>query len=281
MKKNILTKISILAGSLALVTLIGVSADWSAPTAPAVTDNLAVPIHEGLDQVKDQGLSVNGFIAYKNAAFLQDIYLYGPVIGRTDGEVRFGGTSTDGLSTLHEVTLNVNGKTSAVGAITEGSVANTSDSHLCADTTGKIVTCDSGAGAGDDECPEGQIHIDTRNGACGYTVEVDSSKYTGAEIKSVTGIPGFVFSGPLTANGSKQQQYGLHDTFNGSMDITVVGPNFYGLPAQLNVYKNDNATLYKIGCYPLSPGVTTSVSTPVYSYLESEPLRISINTGGC
>ncbi len=140
MKKTLITNLKYLA--FALVVAFGTSAlaDWANPGAAAPSGNIAAPLHVGPYQIKDGGLSVNGFAAYNNSAFSQHITL--------DGIVR-GGVPTDTTSTVTfgnpavATTMLVSGNIASNSYIQSLSVANTANNTLCADAVGAIYTCNS------------------------------------------------------------------------------------------------------------------------------------------
>lgn len=259
---------------IAVVASVGmVHADWGEPSAIPPLANIAPAIHTGNDQIKDGDLGIGTALsAVLNAAFKQETTLGGTLIGKVRSganTVAFGGTGYD-------VDVLASGGISVDGTIAASNIANTSTKHLCADTTGKIVTCDDSGG--NDECPPGQIHV--YSGRCDYTVKIDSSGYTNAAITAVSGITGFTFNGPLKAGGI-QQQNGLHTLINnGSITITATGPTNVPQP-KLNVYENDDPNMYYIACYPLNPNETKTITTPTLTVLNVEVINISINFGGC
>lgn len=282
MKTNLFKKISLLAFILAFVALVGVSADWSDPVNNAPQENLAIPIHEGNNQVKNGGLGVNNFTAYQSAAFLQDSMLYGILRGGALADINstvfFGGTGADGATT-YNVDLSVNGKLSAAGTLTQDDVANADASHLCADNIGKIVVCgpDNDDG-GSNDCGAGTAHA-WPDGNCHPTVTI-SSPYPGMTITSVSGIPGFTYDAahPVgnTYAGYQSVQEGVHDFFSGQVSFTIGGPTQF----------DGNATIYKNGdrikCVNMLKGSSsTTVTTITVPFSTEEVIRISGDSGLC
>ncbi len=142
----------IIKTSLALLVFaIGVSyvfAAFPAPTsAPATT---IPPVHTGADQVKQGDLSVQTFAAANSVAFnggptsvwfeksIRGVNPTDPTVPLLDSTVRFGGTSRNGT---YNTSIVANGNIGTTYGFTASSLQNTLSSNLCADATGKIVTC--------------------------------------------------------------------------------------------------------------------------------------------
>lgn len=152
MKKNILQNLKFI--TFGLVLAAGVSAfagTWAGPTASAPTNNVAVPVHTGLTQVKTTGtcvenncggLSVGTFSVLQNAEFDHNVFFKGMVRGgtpeQTDSQVNFGDNT-------HVVNVSVTGGASAVGALQSKGIANSSNSTLCASKNGIVTICGSAA----------------------------------------------------------------------------------------------------------------------------------------
>jgi hypothetical protein len=92
-----------------------------------------------INQVKNGNLSVNNFVAMQAAQFDQDIFFRGVLRGDTATNTLKIGGSVSG--TTQTVDVAVNGSTEVTGSITSGSLINTNNATLCADTNGKIVLC--------------------------------------------------------------------------------------------------------------------------------------------
>ena len=206
------------------------TASWSEPSSLPPTGNVGVPLHRGVDQVKDGDLGVQGFIAQQSASFLQDTFFTGTLHGGNPGDttstVFFGGKDAGG--TLHTVDVANVGNIEAVKTVTVGDVANTGNAHLCAATDGTITFCDSGAVVGNSDCPTGQTHV-WPNGNCGPSVVIENIKSSEggnvapqATISAVSGISGYTFSGPV--NYQKPIDTGVHGIFNGGISVTVTSP---------------------------------------------------------
>lgn len=140
MKKNILTNLKYLAFALVLALGTSVLADWISPIAVSPAGNRAVPLHVGPYQVKDSGLSVNGFAAYQNSSFNQHLALKGVVRG---------GVPTDTTSTVMfgradaPTNVIISGNVASKLYLQSQSVANNVNKTLCADAGGAIHTCES------------------------------------------------------------------------------------------------------------------------------------------
>lgn len=262
---------------LLTLVLLGVAAaahaSWSEPAAIVVPplENIAPVIHTGNSQIKDGDFGVGAFVATLNAAFKQQTTFVGTMFGK----VRNGANTVAFGSTGYGVDLLVSGGLSVAGTITASNIVNTGNKQLCADTTGKIVTCDSGDGGGD-YCPEGH-----RNylGICTTTVIIDASNYPGAKITNVSGITGFSFAGTLNGGTSNNKQEGYHDLMEDAvLGITAGGP--VGITTHLSVLKSN----FPLNCFLLPQGTVVTNVTDSMSYVATptaDEIRITIDQGGC
>lgn len=283
--------------SFAVAASVLATGTFNDPTAAAPAGNVPIPIHQGLDQIKDAGLSVNTFIANQTSLFSQKAIFPGTLRGRTTDCVSLGTTSeticiggknSQNAADSHgDVSVTELGKMSVVGKINQGYISNTENltgtTNLCADKSGQIVRCiDGGNGDVGGGCPAGETRL--YNGNCGYSVIVDSSSFAGTMITALSGIPGFTFQGPLKYNGSQKQE-GLHDDFSGvyhSITITATGPSFDPPGgAQINFYKNNDNIVYFIDCKALPAGQTITYTSKEFKAATNESISVSINTGGC
>jgi hypothetical protein len=142
MKKTLIHNLFYVILGLALAFTLSVSfaADFTGPTASAPGGNVPTPLHTGPDQVKDGGLSVNGFIANQNAQFKQQVFLNGTVLGgsptnnEASSAINIGDQNTP-------TNISVSGGLSAHSYLQSSSVANSSNLSLCATSNGTIVNC--------------------------------------------------------------------------------------------------------------------------------------------
>lgn len=148
--KKIFAKLQII--TFGIVFAVGLSylhaAPWTRPSTTPVGGNMPIPIHtETGTQVKisdangNGGLSVNGFSAYADALFAQDIFfnsiLQGGNVGDTISTLSVGDTSKN-------VNALVNGFYKSEKDITVTTLAtNGAERTLCADTNGNVVWCDT------------------------------------------------------------------------------------------------------------------------------------------
>lgn len=256
MKHTFTTIKQILLGTILVAGSGMAHASWGEPGAIPPLANVAPVVHTGNDQVKDGDLGIGAALsAVLNAAFKQETTLGGTLIGRFENgkNVVVFGDTTKG----YDVDVLSSGAVRVDGTIAASNIANTSTKHICADTTGKIVTCDASQG-GDDPCP-GKHNF---NGTCTPTVVIDASGYPGASIVNVTGIANFTFAHPLTP--TDRVQTGYHNEFNGQITIKATGPTNSGLYYRLETYIDGQ---YPLNCFNLVPGVTNTYVTDYYQYV--------------
>ena len=144
MKQSVFNNIKLIA--IALVIAVGINyafADsvWFGPTDTPPGDNVSAPINAGaIDQVKVEGLSVNGFIAKQDAKFKDEVFVADSIQGGSP-------VDTDTISTVYvgdatkPVRITANGKLGADGYIRSTPLANNERKEICADSSGTLVIC--------------------------------------------------------------------------------------------------------------------------------------------
>ncbi|HWC57506.1 MAG TPA: hypothetical protein VG621_00940 [Candidatus Paceibacterota bacterium] len=151
-KKVLPVVISLAFGILLSVGLSYATSTWTAPSQTPPSGNLPPPVNEIVngDQIKNGDLSVDGFIAAKDAQFDQELFLNGIVRGGVPGDtsstVHIGGKDTSGV--VHNVTVNVEGNVSATDYIRSSPLSNTQTDNVCATASGTLVLCSPSSGGG-------------------------------------------------------------------------------------------------------------------------------------
>lgn len=113
----------------------------------------------------------------------------------------------------------------------------------------------------------------TTTTATPYTVHVTSTLGS-TVLTNVSGLPGFTLSGPLSPG---QTQWGYHNTFTGSISMTISGP-----PAV-----NGNAVLEKnhtiIDCQALLTSDTypKTITFPSITFSSTDLIDLQLNNGAC
>jgi hypothetical protein len=134
-------KYVLFAGVIAL-GISAYAAPFANPAGSAPSGNVSAPLHTGPDQIKDGGLSVGTFAAFKNAQFSQQAFFNGTINGVADDD----GNSWLNLGDANRlVNASVAGNIGATDYIKSTPLSNDASKILCAKTDGTITLCDQTA----------------------------------------------------------------------------------------------------------------------------------------
>lgn len=290
MKSQLAKNIKIVTLGFALAFVLGsVSAGtFSFPTATPTGGNVALPLNPSAnDQIKNGGLTVNGFTAFQDANLAQMTFINGGSI--SGAKIVSNTLSPDTLKigdTTNTVAMNVNGTTTATGSITASNVAKAtndgSSSTLCSDASNKIVLCGH---------PTSSTIPTVSLSASSTTIVSGTSATLTWSSSYVTSCTGGWFSGTATSDATG---VAVSPTTATSYTINCTGP--YG-PATDTVAINVTAatgvrTLIKVFAVEINPAppilytVTSSVDplcsgggTNGFAYIDSSYITV-INNGG-